>query len=121
MPNQSRIVVKFNRIPELKRAAPQAADKALGALAFEGERDVKQSFGTSPSAPGEPPGVDTGTLRNSIHVEKPKLLVRRIADGVNYGIMLEYGTRKMAARPFMGPMAERIGKRAPEFFQDFLK
>jgi HK97 gp10 family phage protein len=48
--------------------------------------------------------VDTGALKASIHVE-PKTTdnERTVADGVNYGIYQEFGTVKMAARPFMLP------------------
>lgn len=117
----SRIVVKFNHIPEIIRRSPNQLDECIHALALDGERDVKQSFGTSPSAAGDPPGVDTGTLRNSIHVTKIRALVRQIGDGVEYGIHLEFGTVRMGARPFMRPMAQRLAKRAPEFFRNFHK
>lgn len=116
----SRIVVRFNHVPDVIRRSPDELDRIIEAIARDGERDVKQSFGTSPAPVGSPPGVDTGTLRNSIHVEKPKLKVRRIADGVEYGVFLEYGTRRMGARPFMGPMADRLAQRIPDFFNNFL-
>lgn len=54
------------------------------------------------SSPGEPPAVDTGRLRNSIdhaigadHVD--------VGSSVAYAPYLEYGTSRMAARPFMRP------------------
>lgn len=115
------IVVKFNRIPELMRKSPEQIEKALYALALDGERDVKQSFGTSPSMVGDPPGVDTGTLKSSIKARKIRALTYWIHDGTDYGIHLEYGTRKMGARPFMRPMAQRLAKRAPQFFRNFHK
>lgn len=117
----SQIVVKFNRIPEIIRRSPAQIDQCIHAMALDGERDTKQSFGTSPSAPGDPPGVDTGALRNSIHVTKIRARHYQIGDGVEYGIHLEYGTRKMGARPFMRPMARRLAKRAPQFFRNFHK
>lgn len=116
----SRVVIEFNRFPELQRRSERELDTIIEAIAREGERDVKQSFGTSPSPVGGPPGVDTGALRSSIHVEKPRNKVRLITDGVEYGIFLEFGTRRMGARPFMGPMADRLARRVPEFFSDFL-
>lgn len=117
----STIVVKFNRIPEILRRAPGQIDEALYGLALDGERDTKQSFGTSPSPEGGPPGVDTGTLRNSINVRKIRALRYEIRDGVEYGIHLEYGTVRMGARPFMRPMAARLARRAPQFFRNFHK
>lgn len=39
--------------------------------------------------------VDTGNLKNSIHFWKPQEGVRRIGDGVEYGIYQELGTSRM--------------------------
>ncbi|WP_020474239.1 HK97-gp10 family putative phage morphogenesis protein [Zavarzinella formosa] len=65
------------------------------------------------SAPGEPPSTDTGRLVNSINT-----YLNRAAGGleafvtagrgtVNYAYLLEFGTRLMAARPFMAPALEK--------------
>lgn len=56
------------------------------------------------SAPGEPPRADTGFLHNNITVQSniPMLLVT-VNSAAKYSAALEYGTRKMAARPFMRP------------------
>jgi len=70
-------------------------------LSMKGGGDPHQ-----PSAPGEPPHRDTGALAASIHVEKPKPMVRDIMDGVEYGIHLEFGTCRMAARPWLTPAVE---------------
>ena len=70
-------------------------------LSMKGGGDPHQ-----PSAPGEPPHRDTSALAASIHVEKPKPVVRDIIDGVEYGIHLEYGTSDMAARPWLTPAVE---------------
>lgn len=62
------------------------------------------------SAPGEPPAVRTGRLRSSI---KHKLIRRPFAHegvvgtDVEYSTHLEYGTHKMAARPFLVPTFEK--------------
>lgn len=52
--------------------------------------------------------VDTGRLRNSIHVE-PSLPSDEMAvtTGVSYAVYQEYGTYRMKAQPFMRP-AKRI-------------
>lgn len=58
------------------------------------------------SAPGQPPNTDTGRLAGSIRaVEsgKPTAHVEALAD---YARALEFGTRNMAARPFMTPAVE---------------
>ncbi len=53
--------------------------------------------------------VDTSALRNSIlsesHMEGDMTFV--VQDGVEYGKFVEFGTSKMAARPFLVPAIER--------------
>lgn len=67
-----------------------------------------------PSRPGEPPNEDTGHLRTGITVEQPAPLRVLIASNARYSAALEYGTSKMAARPFMGPAARAKRKRVRE-------
>ena len=72
------------------------------------------------SAPGEPPAVDTGTLRNSVQ-SKPQyipgtgmtsIVLTGLVAGVNKDARiprwLEYGTSRMKARPFIAPSIEVI-------------
>lgn len=82
------------------------------------EKEIKQSVnrdnigGDNPSLPGEPPKKRTGQLLNSIGwsvVKKGQGVsgtvgVLRGSPANQYGIALEYGTSKMAARPFVRPM-----------------
>jgi hypothetical protein len=96
----------FSRLDRLIRQAEQKGDDALRAAAQEITNDIVQSFGTSPSSPGDPPGVDTGALRASMRWEKVRPLHYEIMDGVEYGAHLELGTSKMAARPFFTPVLE---------------
>ena len=68
------------------------------------ESYIKKSFGTSPSSPGEPPGVDTGRLRNSITHEIEESLwdiIGRVGTNVEYGKWLELGTKDMSPRPYL--------------------
>lgn len=58
-----------------------------------------------PSKPGEPPNEDTATLRIGIVVTQPGPLHVRVSSNAPYSGFLEFGTSKMAARPFMGPAA----------------
>jgi len=63
------------------------------------------------SAPGEPPTIDTGNLVNSIRTTKLERYRYAVTASAEYARHLEYGTYKMAARPFMRPALERA--RAP--------
>lgn len=59
-----------------------------------------------PSSPGEPPRKRTGTLQKSIAHEierRPGEVLARIGTKVGYGKFLEFGTRRMAARPYLRP------------------
>ena len=58
------------------------------------------------SAPGNPPNTDTGRLVGSIQVHDTGKLSAEVVAGVNYAAHLEFGTRHMAARPFMVPAVE---------------
>ena len=82
---------------------------------------------TAPSAPGEPPHKVTGFLQTNIGWISPRVLMRRIGTGqgskssVGYAFFLEFGTRFMAARPWLRPgfykrvffIREILGKRMP--------
>ena len=89
-----------------------------GAGYFGGAK--KLGFYRTRSAPGEPPAVDTGTLRNSVQ-SKPQyvagtgmtsIVLAGLVAGVNKDARiprwLEYGTSRMKARPFIAPSLEAI-------------
>ena len=59
------------------------------------------------SAAGEPPASDTGYLANNINnVFDLDGLGASVESRAEYSSFLEFGTRKMTARPFMHPAAE---------------
>ncbi len=60
------------------------------------------------SAAGEYPASDNGNLVQNIFVNIAVGGLSGVVESkANYSSMLEYGTSKMAARPFMQPSAER--------------
>ena len=63
------------------------------------------------SAAGQAPANDTGRLVNSFNVsQSADQMVVAIKSGgatVDYAVSLEYGTEKMAPRPFMKPALEK--------------
>lgn len=50
--------------------------------------------------------VDTGFLRNSIEVLKTGDLSAVVFVGAEYGVYVEFGTRRMRAQPFFTPAAD---------------
>lgn len=78
------------------------------------------------SAPGDAPASDTGNLRQSITAEiRDGGLSARVGpalgDDPNYAVFLEYGTRKMAARPFLRPTAARVKEQLGETMRKAFK
>lgn len=55
--------------------------------------------------------VDTGATKNSIRSRVVNVFSRRIGPSTSYAIFLEFGTFRMAARPFMVPALNAV--RAP--------
>ena len=60
------------------------------------------------SAPGAPPARFTGRLAASLRVRvNARRLAARVIVGAPHAHLLERGTRRMAARPFLGPAEKR--------------
>jgi HK97 gp10 family phage protein len=55
--------------------------------------------------------VDTGALRAEIHVEEKSELASDTVSAMPYSLYQEYGTRYMAAQPYMTPAAESVRPR----------
>lgn len=55
------------------------------------------------SAPGQPPAPDTAYLRNSIGYELTTETTSEVGTPVEYAQPLEFGTTRIAPRPFMRP------------------
>src|SRR5690625_3900961 len=59
------------------------------------------------SAPGNPPNTDTGRLAGSIRAVMSGTSSAHVEALADYAVHLEFGTRSMAARPFMTPAVEQ--------------
>jgi len=82
----------------------ETAVKVLLSQPGSGETYTRGGVSHTASAPGQPPAVDTGTLRGSIQVEEPVTPTQAIiATHTDYAEFLEFGTSRMAARPYMRP------------------
>ncbi len=103
----------------------EEAGKAVLATAIEMQADIVKSVQRGPasgrvyekysprrthqaSAPGQPPMSDTGRLANSITFDRIGDLTATVGSALNYAAWLEYGTSRMAARPFFRPAVEQM-------------
>lgn len=103
----------------LKRISGPEMERAVGAALFAAgqEIEVEASFLITngsvsgkahvPSRPYESPNADTGLLHNSIQTIMPRPLTVQVIADAPYAVALEYGTSKMAERPFMRPAVAR--------------
>lgn len=99
--------VNAHAIPEVTKALFAAGEMiqveaqiSITAGAVSGKNHV-------PSKPGEPPNNDTGVLANNIETNKVRLLVVEVSSNAPYSKDLEFGTSRVAARPFMAPAANK--------------
>ncbi len=102
-----KVVLDTKGLQRLRKEEPLKVGRWISRFAESVVTEIKLSFGESPSLPGEPPGVDTGTLRASMHWENTGSFERTISDGVEYGVWLE----DVLNRPFMAPAFADAQKR----------
>ncbi|EZP72353.1 HK97 gp10 family phage protein [Sphingomonas paucimobilis] len=74
-----------------------------------------------PSAPGEAPNYDTGQLANSIETREVAEFEVEVVATAPHAIPLEFGTSRMAERPFMRPAADRVRGKAQRLVAEALK
>jgi len=102
----SFVTVKINlntmQLDKIAAGLNTNTDNVLGLVATD----------LSDAAKGNAP-VDTGALRNSIHPEHSGVNHWLVADGVPYGVHVEFPgiTRNWAGHPFMLPAAISAGAR----------
>ncbi len=90
---------------KLQRDANQLRNDVIDELSHPGTgRTYRRGTVThTASAPGSPPAVDTGRLRQSIGIDSSNLsnLKIRVGTNVDYAAFLEFGGRTVAPRPFI--------------------
>jgi HK97 gp10 family phage protein len=106
----------------IKRLTSPEAIRQIGAALYAAGQEIEIDAALSitngsvsgknhvPSAPGEPPNADTHRLDRSIETNQVGPLHVEVSANAPYAVPLEFGTSKMAARPFMAPAAARKRK-----------
>lgn len=125
MPMKGRMEFE-NRLRKLTGAAVVAAAGrvvAAGAEMIRAEAHRSISAGSVsgkghvPSAPGEPPNRDTGVLQAHIVTTRPDALTAAVESRATYAAALEFGTSKMAARPYVRPARDKMAPRVQRLFE----
>lgn len=122
-----KITRKGNAYAALKSAGdPKRMAAALYKVGQNIELDAERSItqgsvsGTNhvPSAPGEPPNADTrfldSNIETTIEAQTQSDIRVHVTSHAPYSAALEYGTSKMAERPFMRPAVEKNRKKLAE-------
>lgn len=109
--------VMFNRIPAIARALSTESDRVVQKTAtdvaeemvtsLEGARHGRRYGAHRASAPGEKPARLYGTLAGGINIKR-RANNATVFSSAAHTPHLEYGTRNMAARPFMRPAARKF-------------
>lgn len=88
----------FKANPQLISIIKQAAQKGLMAVAVGLQREIKRTLnrsssqrGATPSAPGQPPAKDTGTLGRSIQIDATNPEKLRVGTNLVYAKIQEFG------------------------------
>ncbi len=94
-----RARITHNRFPELIAKLPGAASAIVAKTAHNIQIDAKLNL-------IDKRAVDTGTLLNSIQADI-KEFYAEVGPATDYAYFVEFGTRKMPARPYMIPAADK--------------
>jgi len=114
--------LKFNKIPEMtvrmRREASDVVKKTALGIGRESREMMQEpksgriyyrgGVEHQASAPGEAPAIDMGALVNSIQTEMESELTGVTFTNMEYAEVLELGGKRLAARPFLTPAAEKM-------------
>lgn len=95
---------------DLSKAGPATASKAQQVVA-KAAADVQRTGAATAQQLFKPPpeGASTGATANSIGVDlEDGGLAASIGPTTSYAPYLEFGTRRMSPRPFMGPALDAV-------------
>lgn len=106
-------------LARIRKLATPASQRRIGAAVFVGSNEVATEARLAinegavsgknhvVSHPGEPPNSDTHHLEKNVVTIKTGELTAIVESQAGYGLDLEFGTEKMAARPYMKPAADK--------------
>lgn len=107
-------------VARLRKLSGPALEREVGKVLFAGGQMIQIEAQLSitrgavsgrnhvPSRPGEPPNQDTGVLAGNIETVQLSPQLVEVSSNAPYSAPLEFGTSKMAARPFMRPARDKM-------------
>lgn len=113
MKGRDRILrkLRFYSSREFEELAGAVIEEAADAVKAEAQNSITRGAvsgaGHVPSAPGQPPNEDSGFLRSKISVARTGLLSAEIRSEAEYAAALEFGSSKVAARPYLRPARDK--------------
>lgn len=117
---RSRLVGLDKHKRRLAKLSSFDVDGVVGAVLYEGadviKADAQQSITRGAvggrnhvaSSPGEAPNNDTGILMRNIEAVRTGRVSAEVRSQAPYAAFLEFGTSKMAERPYMRPARDRM-------------
>lgn len=98
--------------PDLTRLIDAVLYEGADGIKAEAQRSITAGSVSGknhvPSAPGEPPNNDTGVLKGNISATLTGVHKAEVRSQAPYAAALEWGTSKMAARPYMRPARDKL-------------
>ncbi len=130
MPKRVRGLDKFER--RITRLRTQAVRDISQALFRAGQNiEVTAEFlitqgsvsgaGHVPSAPGQPPNRAIGVLDGNIETIQARPYTVLVSSNAPYAAALEFGTSRMAARPYMAPAVAMKREEAGDFVRQVVR
>jgi len=102
----AKFIARLRKAARVEQALDKWANDSAEVIAVEARALIDEGGIPSPnhivSAPGEPPNRDTGLLTSRTNAEDlPEPGQAAVISDAEYSAFLEYGTSRMAERPFM--------------------
>lgn len=104
---------------ECADAVQSEAHHSISAGSASGRKGGKHQHVVS--NPGEPPNRQDGDLQGGLEISRPEPLVAQVSSNAPHAVPLEFGTSKMAARPYMRPARDKTLPRAKRILRQRIK